>query len=381
MKIGINLLAINPGISGGIEYYASNLIDALKKIDSKNEYYVFLNRDSYSKMNCEGKNFHAIKINVDARNRIGRIIYEQLYFPFMVIKHRLKVFHSLTYTWPVLANVAGLVSICDMLYKKYPGFLSYPKLVFWRILVPISAYRCRKVLTISESSKREIVNNLRLTPKKILVTPLALDEWLANTGRANDIEIARTCEKYCIRRPYFLNVGGIGGHKNPLLLVKGLKQAHKLPEMRDISLVITGRDYGARNSIEELVKDLGLNDYVCLPGYVSRGDLPAIYSGAFAYVSPSYYEGFGLTILEAMAFGTPVIASGETAIPEVAGGAAVLIKAEDPDQLADCLFNIRMNDGIRNELIMKGYARMKEFSWEKCARLTMEAYEQAANQR
>ena len=378
MKIGINLLAINPGISGGIEYYAFNLIDALSKIDFLNEYYVFLNRESFGKTKCKADNFHLININVDGQNKIGRIVYEQIYFPIIAVKFKLKVLHSLTYTWPVLANVAGLVTICDMLYKTYPGFISYPKLVFWRFLVPISVYRCRKVLTISENSKKEIIKNLRIEPNKILVTPLALDKELANTDRASDVEIARTCEKYCIRRPYFLNVGGIGEHKNPLLLVKGLKQVHGLPEMRDISLVITGRDYGARNAIEEMVKSLGLKDYVCLPGYVSRQDLPAIYSGAFAYVSPSYYEGFGLTILEAMGFGTPVIASGETAIPEVAGGAAILIKPNDSEQLAEFLYKIRMNEGIRNKLVMRGYERVKEFSWEKCARLTMEAYEQAA---
>ena len=377
MRIGVNVLAIKPNTSGGIEYYIYNLIRALAKMDSRNEYILFVSRDNYDTINHCNTNIKKISINVKSNQMIKRIFLEQIYLPILARQFRIDVLHSPTYTWPVLANVPGVVTVCDMLYKILPDAIRPVKILFWRLFIPISIFRCRRVLTLSENSKRDIIRFLNVRGDKISVSPLALDIELTKRNNPSEREIERVCKKYSLKRPYFLNVGGMGKHKNPIMLVHCLKKMKKRLELEDISLVITGKDYGSRKDVEEAAAALDLQKNVFLPGYVDREDLPGIYAGAFAYVSPSYHEGFGLTILEAMSFGTPVVISDRSALPEVARNAAEYINPNDPTQLAESLYRIKTFPGLRNEMINRGYERLKDFSWEKCARITMEAYEQA----
>ena len=282
MRIGINVLAIKPNISGGIEYYLYNLIEAIAKLDCRNEYYLFVSRDNCREINNYNRNFKKIYINVKWRQTLKRILLEQMFLPILVRKYQLDVLHSPTYTWPVLADVPGVVTVCDMLYKVLPDAIRPSKFLFWRLLIPISIFRCKKVLTISENSKTDIIRFLNIPADKILVTPLALDVALARVNHPSEIEIEGICKKYFIKRPYFLNVGGMGKHKNPLMLVHCLKEMKRRSGIDDISLVIAGKDYGARKEIEDAAAALDLQRNVFLPGYVGREDLAGIYAGAFA---------------------------------------------------------------------------------------------------
>jgi len=378
LRIGINLLAFLPGVSGGIEFYVRNLLASLVHVDAENQYFLFTNHDNHHTFEFNKANFRRLRIHVGARPQMARIMWEQAYLPIVASRFRLDILHSPSYTWPVFSRVPGVVTICDMLYEVYPESIGEPKLTFWRLFVPWSANRCEKVLTISEHSKQDIVKYLHVAPEKVLVTPLALDLRLTSLGQPTQQEIAQVCAKYDVRRPYILNVGGVGRHKNPISLVGALDTLHQRPATKILALVITGNDYGVKTEIESAVAALDLGEFVCLPGYVAREDLPALYAGALAYASPSYFEGFGLTLLEAMAYGTPVVTSDRASLPEVAGDAALIVKPDNMEQLAEAIHQIVSDSQFRSEMIRRGYLRVKDFSWEQTAELTLEAYREAA---
>jgi len=378
MKIGINLLALLPGVSGGIEFYIRNLLASLAQIDKENHYYLFVNQNNHHTFHFNQANFECVDVGISARPQFRRVAWEQIYLPVAASKLNLNILHSPTYTWPVYSGVPGVVTICDMLYRVYPGFISEPKLTFWKVFIPWSVRRCRKVITISENSKKDIVHYLHIKPEKVVVTPLALDKNIENIGQPSRGEIDDVCSKYGIKRPYIISVGGVGKHKNPISLVRALSVLNRRLGITSLSLVITGNDYGAKRKIEAGAASLGIEKFVHLPGYVPREDLPALYSGAISYVSTSYFEGFGLTVLEAMACGTPVVTSDRASLPEVVGDAATIVDPDSTDQLVEAIYRLLLDEPLRDEMIRRGYRRVKNFSWGKTAKLTLETYREVA---
>lgn len=378
MRIGVNLLAFLPGVSGGIEFYIRNLLSALAEIDVDNDYFLFTNRDNHDTFQFDNPRFNRVRIDVGARPQIARVAWEQLVLPVMTIRYRLDVLHSPSYTFPVLAPVPGVLTICDMLYETYPQVIGEPKLTFWRVFVPWSARRCKQVLTISEYSRQDIVRLLGLDPRKVVTTPLALDQRVAATERPGADQVVQVLTQHRVRQPYVLNVGGVGDHKNPLALIRSLALLHKYPETGNLSVVITGNDYGARAKILAEASALDLQAYTCLPGYVAHADLPALYTGAAAYVFPSYFEGFGLTLLEAMAYGTPVVSSNRGSLPEVAGEGALVVDPDDLPALTSAIYGCITDSQLRARLIGAGYQRLNAFSWTQTAIQTLRAYQEAA---
>jgi len=377
MRIGINLLALYPTVSGGMEFYLRNLLDSLFEIDKSNQYILFTNHDNHKTFGFKWPNVQIVFCRIGARPQWKRVAWEQLILPSIAKKYRLDLLHSPTYTWPVSSKIPGIVSILDMLYRVYPETIPRTKVFYWRALVPWSARRCRKILTISETSKRDIVRYLGVPPEKITVTPLALDCGLNAGKQPSAGEIERVCAKHAIQRPYILYVGGVGRHKNPLALVKALAILRGRTATKELTLVITGNDNGSAGEIRACANSSGLEKTVRLPGYVAREELPALYAGAFVYVTPSLFEGFGLTVLEAMAFHTPVVISDRASLPEVAGDAALIVDPESPDRIADAVYRVAADPELRQELVNRGLRRVEEFSWERTARLTLEAYREA----
>lgn len=377
MRIGINLLALLPNQSGGIEFYARNLIAALEQIDRDNEYFLFTNLDNHDSFCPASTRFSRLRLSVHARPQWKRIAYEQLRLPFLACSLRLDVLHSPTYTWPVLAQVPGVVTICDMLYLHYPESIERTKLAFWQVFIPWSVRRCRRVLTISNHAGRDIVTGLGIPAEKVVVTPLAVDHSLVQGGLSLE-EIDTRLAKYGIQKPYLLYVGGVGRHKNAQILVRALAELRQHPPATGLRVVITGNDYGARREISAVAEGLGLQERVCLPGYIAREDLPAVYQGASVYVSPSLFEGFGLTALEAMAYGVPTIVSDRASLPEVAGDASLVVDPTDASAVANAVLRVMTDRATRNRLVDCGHKRVEHYSWRETARLTLKSYAEAA---
>jgi glycosyltransferase involved in cell wall biosynthesis len=221
-------------------------------------------------------------------------------------------------------------------------------------MVPRSVRRADRVLAVSEQTKRDLIERYRVAEGKVVVTPNGVDEAFTPEGPARD------------GRPYLLFVGALQPRKDPLAAIEALSLTDA-----DLGLVIVGPDKGTEAEARRAVASLGLNGRVEFAGHVEKSALAALYRGAEALVFPSRYEGFGLPVLEAMASGTPVVATSAGAIPEVAGDAAVLIAPGDPVALAG---GIERALADRDRLARAGLERARLYSWTETARRTLAVY-------
>lgn len=226
------------------------------------------------------------------------------------------------------------------------------------------------ILTISESTRRDLERLFRIPPERVRVIPLAAAPAFT---RPQDSIIAETRLRYGLNRPYLLHTGTLEPRKNIVRLLEAFAQVTE-----DHDLVLVGTKGWLNQDIHATITRLGLQTRVQLTGYVPAEDLPAIYAGAEVFLYPSLYEGFGLPPLEAMACGAPVITSDEASLPEVVGDAAVLVTPRSVESIAEALRRVLESRNLQADLRERGLARARQFSWERTARETYEAYREVA---
>jgi glycosyltransferase involved in cell wall biosynthesis len=225
----------------------------------------------------------------------------------------------------------------------------------FRATVPRSARRAARVLAVSEKTKRDLIELYGLPGQKIVVTPNGIDPAFSPDGPSLDGD------------PYALFVGALQPRKDPQAAIEALA----LLGDGDLRLVLAGPDKGGRAEAERAASRNGLQGRVDFRGHVPQQELAALYRGAACLVFPSRYEGFGLPVLEAMASGTPVVATTAGAVPEVAGDAAILVAPGDPAALAD---GVREALAKREQLVAAGLERARQFTWVETARRTLAVY-------
>jgi glycosyltransferase involved in cell wall biosynthesis len=234
-----------------------------------------------------------------------------------------------------------------------------------------SLRRAKKIITVSKFSKQEILENYNCRPDKIKVIYNGYNSDIYKKI-SNKEKIEQTLDKYGLVSPYILYVGRLERKKNIPALVEAFGIAKM--ENKDFSykLILVGdADYGY-DEIKFLIEEYNLNSEVFMPGWVKESDLPYIYNGAGAFVFPSRHEGFGIPVLQALACGVPVAASYITPLREVAGDAALYFDPYDTDSMAGALQKVAMDKNLREKLLVKGYDRVKKFSWRKTAEKTLE---------
>lgn len=232
-----------------------------------------------------------------------------------------------------------------------------------------------KIIAISEHTKRDIIKYFNAPEELITVTHLAAGpEYQEVRGKA---ALASLMAKYNLPEKYVLFVGSLEPRKN----IKTLLKAYSAVPARlrkDFPLVIAGGKGWLNSDIPPLLDSLGIKESVRFTGYIDGNDISAVYSGASVFAYPSLYEGFGLPILEAMSCGAPVITSNTSSMPEVAGDAALLVDPLNADELASALETVLEDEGLRTGMKKKGLARAAMFSWDRCARETLEVYRKVA---
>ncbi|MGK7895014.1 MAG: glycosyltransferase family 4 protein, partial [Xenococcus sp. (in: cyanobacteria)] len=228
------------------------------------------------------------------------------------------------------------------------------------------------VITISQNSKKEIIEHFRVAPNRIFVTPLA-SRYSPNYLSTQSNEREKPYVEYNFSKPYLLFVSTLEPRKNITNLISAfnfLKQQHKI----DHYLVLIGQKGWQYKSIFMSIENSPWKSYIHHLNYLTDELVALFYSKADVFVYPSYYEGFGLPVLEAMTLGAPVVTSNTSSLPEVVGDAALLIDPNDPIQLAEAILKVIRDSQLRQELIAKGKERTKLFSWERTARETLQAY-------
>jgi glycosyltransferase involved in cell wall biosynthesis len=282
-----------------------------------------------------------------------------------------------TYNAPPLCPCPTVVTIHDISFEHYPQFFSPRDRLILKTLVPLSARRARRIITVSEHAKGEIMACYDITADKIAVTYEAAGEQFRPITNPTALQTVRT--KYGIPDgPFILALGNLQPRKNIRRLVEAFARLdlsqRKVQSLLQSTLVIAGKAQWRESEIFQSVRDRGLEDAVILPGYVDDADLPALYSAATVFVYPSLYEGFGLPPLEAMACGTPVISSNAASLPEVVSDAALTIDPTDIDALAQALVEVLSSPERQEDLRQRGLRRVAQFSWDRCAAETLSVY-------
>jgi glycosyltransferase involved in cell wall biosynthesis len=273
-----------------------------------------------------------------------------------------------TYTGPLMVNRPMVAVVHDVSFRRHPEWFSPRDRVVLTLGVGATVRRAAAVVTLSEFSKREIAATCAVPIDRIHVTPLAAGPEFTIEGGDDAAVHAR----YGLRRPYLLAVGNLQPRKNLLRLIKAFNRLQARADFHhDLVIVGTAKWGGAIGSV---IDYHALSDRVKPIGYVSTTDLPAIYRGAELFVYPSLYEGFGLPVLEAMACGTPVLASKGSAIPETAGHAARLVDTGSASELADSIAELCSQPALRAQLREQGLARSRMFSWDETASQTLDIF-------
>ncbi|MFO7301268.1 MAG: glycosyltransferase family 1 protein [Acidobacteriota bacterium] len=357
----------------GIGTYVRNLVFWLSKLDVDDEYVLLCRNDDVEPLRALGPRF--VPVAESARNYSVR---EQFSIPFALARRHVDLFHAPHYVVSPLTRCPFVVTIHDCIHLRFPQYLpNRLAYSYAHTMMRVSARRARRVMTVSEASRQDIVELLGVPASKVEVIANALDERLA--APPTEAEIARIRDRYQLTSPFLLYTGNIKPHKN----IDRLIEAYAILRRRghtDVKLLIIGDEISKYPNLRRLVHRHQLHPHVRFFGFVSDEMLAVLYRLATAFVFPSLYEGFGLPPLEAMAAGVPVITSNVSSLPEVVGEAAVLIDPLDPEAIADAMERVIGDPALRAELVRRGYERVKAFSWERSvariSRLYHEVYEE-----
>lgn len=369
MRIAINTLGMK-GKLHGVGNYIKNLVRALSKLDSHNQYVLFASSENVRHLEGLGENF---RIELAPNNRALRVAWEQTLLPLKLKEHKVDVYHGPAFAAPLWKTCPQVVSIHDMTVHLFPERHSVHTRWYLRYLVPAMLKASDGVITVSESAKADILNFGKVKNDKICVIPLGVDEKFRQIRDERSLAMIR--KKYGLERDFLLFVGMIEPRKNLENLVDAFL-ADFLPQQCD--LVLAGSLGWGYSELLQKIAASNNKDCIRTPGYVDDTDLPALYSAAAAFVYPSFYEGFGLPILEAMACGTPVITSSVSSLPEVAGDAALLVDPSDAKALASALQRIVKDSSLRQDLSRRGRQRSSLFTWDQSAEKTLAVYRRVA---
>jgi glycosyltransferase involved in cell wall biosynthesis len=364
MKIAFDLRRIgNPGIGR----YMKCLAESITAQAPEHEYLLILPPQSERLVHAP----NAQKLCTPIKYYSFR---EQFELPRILSRHRVDLLHSPHFLLPLVRPCPAVATIHDVIYMACPQDLSsLAGRLYYRLIMTACSRMATCLITDSEHSKNEIVRYLHADPAKIEVVYPAVDPFFQSA--VGPAEVASVRSTFGIDRDYLLSVGIYKPRKNHARLLKAFQLLHKSGVQSQ--LVIAGPLGEGESLLRGLVQELGIAEHVIFTGFVNDADLRALYSGARVYGCPSLYEGFGFTVLEAMACGTPVVCSSATSLPEVAGKAALYFDPHKPEEMASQLFLAFSNESVRAALIADGRRNLLRFSWEETARQTLAVYHQA----
>jgi glycosyltransferase involved in cell wall biosynthesis len=367
VRIGIDARKLH---DFGIGTYIRNLVRHLARIDSDTEFVVFCRPGDVGSIRALGENFRGVPETAG-----NYTIAEQVRLPIAARREGVALFHAPHYVLPPLITCRSVVTIHDCIHLMFPQYLPNRMApLYASTSIRLAARRATRVLTVSESSKRDILRFVPVPPEKIDVIYNAYDERFGIEPAEE--EVVRVRERYQLTDEFVLYAGNVKPHKNLERLIEAFELVRRRG-LQHLKLVLIGDDISKYTALRRAVHRHQLHKYVRFLGYMPEETLAVMYRLAAVFVFPSLYEGFGLPPIEAMASGTPVVTSNVSSLPEVAGDAALLVDPYDPVAIADGIDRVLRDEGLRRDLRMKGLARAKQFSWESSVRRVHDIYRQA----
>lgn len=377
LRIALDMRAVQTHKKTGIPNYMIHLVDQFAAIDDRNKYILFYNAmKSIKPYILEFENIRFKNVVTRIPNKVLEFCWDKISFPRIeVLTGELDVFHATHFIAPPVAKAKTVLTIHDLAFLKFPKLFTSAQGQQFSRLCKQSCHKSNTIISISASTKIDLVNLLAIPPEKITNIPLASREIFRPITKTEDsIDMAA---RYSLFDNYILFVGTIEPRKNPMRLIQAYAQ---LPDYirNDFHLVLAGGRGWLCDGVYTEPQRLGLPEgSVKFLDYVPDEDLVYLMNGASVFVYPSLYEGFGLPPLEAMACGVPVISSNISSIPEVVGDAGILVDPYSVEELSNAIQRVLEDSTLAKELGQKGLERSRQFSWERTARETLKVYEMA----
>jgi glycosyltransferase involved in cell wall biosynthesis len=367
--VGLNLVYLVPGETGGMETYARELIQALRSEEPTMRLTAFVSREAYA---ADGPwhEIPCVQVPVRSRRRHEWVWGEQKLLPPLAATAGVDLVHSLASTGPLRGRFRRVVTIHDLIYRVHPEAHFGIRSAGMRVLVPLVARRSHRIIVPSESTRRDLERFLHTSPQKVDVIP----EGVGAPSVKPTSESALRLEHDLGARSVLLTAAAKRPHKNLIRLLDAL--ASIPPEIRPI-LVLPGYATPHEAKLRAHAASIGVSADTRFLGWISNPDLEGFYGIAVGFIFPSLYEGFGLPVLEAMVRGVPVASSDRASLPEVTGDAALLFDPEQRDAIAKAIETLVTDSGERERLRLAGLEQAARFTWAATARETRRSYDRA----
>ena len=362
MLIGIDASRANCARKTGVEWYSYYLIQELKKVPlASGDGFVL-----YSPSELKGE---LNDLPAGWQKKILKwplkYFWTQIRLSLEMIFNPPDVLFVPAHALPIFSRAQGVITLHDIGFIRFPQAYKFWSRIYLKFIYRFAAQWAKKIITPSEFSKKELIDYYKINPAKIEVVYLGYQNKKFYPIRDQEI-INQTLNKYKIKKPYLLYIGRLEKKKNILGLIQAFDKISQVD--KKINLVLVGQpgcgyDRNIKNQISKIKN-------IYKVGHIDQKDLVYLYNGAEVFVFPSWYEGFGLPILEAMACGCPVAASNAASIPEVGGEAIEYFNPQRIDEIVEAIEKIISDESQRQDLIRRGLERAKYFSWTKCAQET-----------
>jgi glycosyltransferase involved in cell wall biosynthesis len=368
MKIGIDGRAANWYRGTGIGTYTYQLINCLNKIDTINKYLLFMPEDCKHDLFLS-ENFHLNNITEGNQNNF----WDEVNIPNILKDKNIELYHvpQNGVGLPVDKKCRFVITLHDVIPYKMPETVSDRYLRIFSDHIPKIVAECDGIITVSNHSKKDIIEAFNFPEDKIYVTHLASEDIYKPLDKRVSKYIAK--KYYSLEGDFILYVGGFSPRKNIIGLIEAFSKLISNYK-NNIKLVIAGKRGKSYEIYKNRAEELHISDKVLFPGFILMEHLPYIYNAAQLFVYPSFYEGFGLPPIEAMSCGIPVIASNVTSVPEVVGESGLLINPKNIDDLCTSMLNVLLDENLRKKLIKSGITNASNLNWEKTASNTIYAY-------
>lgn len=372
LSVGLNaqLFSRQSGYrNAGISQYIYGLIRHLPLVDPRPRYSVYTHERGGTLTGVR-----RIVTQMNTQRPILRILWEQAILPYVVRRDKLDVLHGLAYALPAVLPVPGIVTLYDLTFlhvpEAFPAFNRY----YLRLISRVSAARAAHVCVISENTRRDVIRLLKVPADRVTVVYPGI---ASRFERPHDDEIASFRRQHGLPDRFVLYLGTLEPRKNVDTLIRAY--ARILRSGEDVPpLIVAGAKGWNFEHIFAEVERAGIGHKVHFPGYVPAAKQPYWYAAADVFVYPSYYEGFGLPVAEAMACGTPVVTSSAASLPEIVGDAGLTVPPDDDAALAEALARLLDSAELRETLSAAGRKRMTRFSWQQSARRQVAVYNRVA---
>jgi glycosyltransferase involved in cell wall biosynthesis len=366
--------------SAGIGRFVRSLVGALAELDQENPYILLYTSpqpaDGVDPRFPAGRNFQRRQIPLS--QRVMDIVWHRLKLPLpvTVLTGPVDVYHSPDFVLPPVRHAVSLLTVHDLAFLLHPECAEANLREYLEVAVPRSVRRADFVVADSENTRNDVICLLGAAPERVEVVPGAVDPAFQPVDDPERLRALRA-RLGIDDTPFILSLGVIEPRKNQRLLFEAyrlLRERRKLPHR----LVVVGRQGWLWEDIVAEAERSPFRDDIHFVGFVAEEDLPAMYSAADLFVFPSLYEGFGLPPLEAMACGTPVVASKSSSLPEVVGDAGLLVDPHDPDALAAAMELALLDEPLRADLRRRGLERAATFTWQIAAERLLAVYQKLA---